>query len=142
MAKAKTYTLTALRASVRHGEGADRRIALMRRGDALPADTDPADLERLVRLGRAVIEGKEAKADDAPAAFDAASATDDELLKHLSEGGKDGKPLTVPQTVALWGDDSALADRVLAAEASAHGDPREGVVKAHGKLAEGAKGDE
>jgi hypothetical protein len=61
-----------------------------------------------------------------PESFDVSQASEDELVAHLK-----GSRLTVPDTVALAGDDADLKARVLAAEILVSGgDPRRGVVDA------------
>lgn len=61
-------------------------------------------------------------------AFDISTATDDALAGYIK-----GEKLSVKATIALAGDDPALANRVLAAESAANGgEPRAGVVKALG----------
>lgn len=67
--------------------------------------------------------------DEPAASIDVASASVEDLAKHISTGGSGGKALTVPQTVDLAGSEKEYAEKVLEAERLSTGDdPRQGVV--------------
>lgn len=98
----------------------------------------PADEARLDDLGALEPKGKAAPATPGPTkppvTIDAATASDVELIAFI----KDTEP-TVPNTIALAGDDVELAKRVLAAESAAtDGAPRAGVEKGLTKVIEAA----
>src|SRR5688572_6195741 len=115
-------------------------------GDTIPLDElTPASLEKGERLGafytdaelKAAESGSSSEGEGDEGAPNFSEMGEFELAEHL----KNEKP-NVQDTVAMAGDDSDLAARILEAEGIASsGDPRSGVVDGLNKIIEAAAAD-
>lgn len=128
------------------------KLVFLSRGDALPEYIADGEQERLeaddvlgtkeevARFGdgRVAPAPEPAPVEEVAPPFDATSASDQELVDHITEA----KP-NVADTVAMAGADAALAERILAAEkAATDNDARSGVEKGLNAIIEAAKADE